>query len=73
MKTATIRDLRNEFARLSKWLEKGETVQIIKRGKPYARVVPEPQSKGFLGAGKGTAKIPDDFDEPLDLEWEAMK
>ena len=24
MKTATIRDLRNEFARLSKWLDKGE-------------------------------------------------
>ncbi len=73
MKTATIRDLRNEFARLSKWLEKGETVQIIKRGKPFARVVPEPKSKGFLGSGRGTAKMSPDFDEPLDLEWEAMK
>ena len=38
MKTATIRDLRNEFARLSKWLDKGESVQILKRGKPFARV-----------------------------------
>ena len=37
MKTATIRDLRNEFARLSKWLEKGESVQIIKRGKPFQK------------------------------------
>jgi len=27
MKTATIRDLRNDFARLSKWLDKGETIK----------------------------------------------
>ena len=73
MKTATIRDLRNEFARVSKWLEKGETVQIIKRGKPFARVVPEPKSKSFLGCMKGTVKMSADFDEPLNLEWEAMK
>jgi antitoxin (DNA-binding transcriptional repressor) of toxin-antitoxin stability system len=73
MKTATVRELRNDFARLSKWLEKGEAVQIIKRGKPFARVVPEPQSRGFLGCMEGTAMIPDDFDKPLDIEWEAMK
>jgi antitoxin (DNA-binding transcriptional repressor) of toxin-antitoxin stability system len=73
MKTATVRELRNDFGRLSKWLDGGETVCIVKRGKPFARVVPEPKAKSFLGAGKGTVKIPADFDEPLDLEWEAMK
>ena len=73
MKTATIRDLRNEFARLSKWLERGETVQLLKRGKPFARVVPEPKPKSFLGSGKGTATMSADFDEPLNLEWDAMK
>ena len=73
MKTATVRDLRNEFARVSKWLDAGETVQLLKRGKPYARVVPEPRTKSFLGSGKGTAKLAPDFDAPLDLEWEAMK
>jgi antitoxin (DNA-binding transcriptional repressor) of toxin-antitoxin stability system len=73
MKTATVRDLRNDFARLSKWLEKGETVQILKRGKPFARVVPEPRHGSFLGSGRGTAKVPDDIDEPLNIEWEAMK
>ena len=73
MKTATIRDLRNEFARVSKWLDAGETVQLLKRGKPFARVVPEPKSKSFLGCMAGTAKMSPDFDEPLDLEWEAMK
>ena len=73
MKTATVRDLRNDFGRLSKWLDAGETVQIVKRGKPFARVVPEPKSKSFLGSGRGTAKLSLDFDEPLNLEWEAMK
>lgn len=73
MKTATIRDLRNEFARVSKWIDQGETVQIIKRGKPFARVVPEPKSKSFLGSGRGTAKMLPGFDDPLELEWEAMK
>jgi len=73
MKTATIRDLRNQFARVSKWLEKGETVQILKRGRPFARVVPEPTSKGFLGCMRGTARMRADFDEPLNLDWEAMK
>jgi antitoxin (DNA-binding transcriptional repressor) of toxin-antitoxin stability system len=73
MKTATIRDLRNEFARLSKWIERGETVQLLKRGKPFARMVPEPKPKSFLGCMKGTAKLAPDFDEPLNLEWDAMK
>ncbi len=73
MKTATVRDLRNDFGRLSKWLDAGETVQIVKRGKPFARVVPEPKSRSFLGCGKGTAKLAPDVDAPLALEWEAMK
>jgi prevent-host-death family protein len=73
MKTATIRDLRNEFARVSKWLEDGQTVQITKRGKPFARVVPEPKAKKLLGCMVGTAKVPPDIDEPVNVEWEAMK
>jgi antitoxin (DNA-binding transcriptional repressor) of toxin-antitoxin stability system len=73
MKTATIRDLRNDFARLSKWLEKGETVPLLKRGKPFARVVPEPKSGIFLGCMAGTARVPADMDEPVGIEWEAMK
>lgn len=73
MKTATVRDLRNRFNQVSKWIEKGETVQITKRGKPFARVVPEDSPKPLLGCAKGLAKIPDDIDEPLDIEWEAMR
>lgn len=36
MKTATVRDLRNNFSRLEGWLAEGETVEIRKRGLPVA-------------------------------------
>jgi antitoxin (DNA-binding transcriptional repressor) of toxin-antitoxin stability system len=73
MKTATVRDLRNNFGRLSKWLENGETVQLLKRGRPFAKVVPQTNSGSFLGCMAGTAAVPDDIDEPTGVEWEAMK
>jgi antitoxin (DNA-binding transcriptional repressor) of toxin-antitoxin stability system len=38
MKTASVRELRNDFARVSHWLEAGEQVEITKRGRPYARL-----------------------------------
>ncbi|MDL5053178.1 hypothetical protein QQ056_06415 [Oscillatoria laete-virens NRMC-F 0139] len=42
MKTATVADLRNHFSRISKWIEAGETIQINKRGKQFARLIPGP-------------------------------
>jgi len=36
MKTATVRDLRNNFAKLEAWLNNGEEVCIEKRGEPVA-------------------------------------
>jgi antitoxin (DNA-binding transcriptional repressor) of toxin-antitoxin stability system len=41
MKTATVADLRNNFRRISAWIEHGETVQIIKRGRAFARLTAE--------------------------------
>ena len=73
MKTATVRDLRNEFRRISKWLEAGETVQVLKRGTPFARVVPEPPAKTFVGACPSPFPLPSDLDEPVGVAWEAEK
>lgn len=73
MKTATVRELRNDFGRLAKWLEAGETIQILKRGKPFARVLPEPKPKSFVGACPSPFPLPPDIDDPVDVEWEAMK
>jgi len=36
MKTATIRDLRYDFAKLEAWLRNGEEIQITKHNKPVA-------------------------------------
>jgi antitoxin (DNA-binding transcriptional repressor) of toxin-antitoxin stability system len=35
-----VADLRNQFRRISAWIEDGETVEIVKRGKAFARLVP---------------------------------
>jgi antitoxin (DNA-binding transcriptional repressor) of toxin-antitoxin stability system len=40
MNTATTADLRNHFRRVSSWLDNGEAVEILKRGKPYATLMP---------------------------------
>lgn len=73
MKRATVRELRNDFGRLSKWVEAGETVQILKRGRPFARVVPEPRARSFFGAGAGVVKLPRDIDDPIVIAWEACE
>ena len=40
MKSATVADLRNQFATVSKWIHDGETVVITKRGRPFATLAP---------------------------------
>lgn len=42
MKTATVADLRNHFRLISSWLEHGETVRIIKRGRAFAQLTAIP-------------------------------
>ena len=73
MKRATVRDLRNDFGRVSKWVQAGETVQILKRGKPFARVVPEPRVQSFFGAGAGAVRLPPDIDDSIAVVWEASE
>jgi antitoxin (DNA-binding transcriptional repressor) of toxin-antitoxin stability system len=40
MKTATVRDLRNNFSRVSRWLAAGEQVAITKRGVSVGTILP---------------------------------
>jgi antitoxin (DNA-binding transcriptional repressor) of toxin-antitoxin stability system len=44
MKTATVADLRNHFRRVSAWIENGEAVEILKRGRAFARLMPVVES-----------------------------
>ncbi len=41
MRTATVRELRNQYRSVLGWVEAGEEVAISKRGKIIARLVPE--------------------------------
>jgi len=50
MRTASVADLRNHFPKVVAWLEQGEEVEILRRGKPVACLVPP--------RGKQTAKVP---------------
>ena len=54
MKTATIRDLRNAFPTVARWIEEGESVQITRSGKPFARLEP-------IGADSATPLVMPDF------------
>jgi len=40
MKTATVRDLRNHFADVAKWIEDGEKVAITRNGAVFATLAP---------------------------------
>lgn len=73
MKTATVRELRNDFGRLSKWLSKGETIEILKRGRPVADLVPRMTGKPkvLLGATPSQHPVPDDIDKPPPVVWDA--
>lgn len=40
-KTATVADLRNNFRRVSSWIEHGQIVSITRRGRLFAELVPK--------------------------------
>jgi prevent-host-death family protein len=47
MKTATVADLRNHFAAVSRWIHEGEPVAITKRGFQFATLVPARERKAL--------------------------
>lgn len=49
MKKATVRDLRYDFPKIERALRSGEEIQITKRSRVIARLVPE----------RGSAELPD--------------
>lgn len=45
MKTATVRDLRNNFASVAKWIEHGEQITITRNGESFATLSPATPEK----------------------------
>lgn len=59
MKTATVRDLRNQYRQVLAWVEAGEDVVISRRGKPIARLIPERPKPRIVDWSKSPAlKLP---------------
>jgi antitoxin (DNA-binding transcriptional repressor) of toxin-antitoxin stability system len=48
MKRATVADLRNNFHRISAYIANGETVEITKRGRPFAQLSPPPRKRKLV-------------------------
>lgn len=40
MNKVTTAELRNQFRRVSAWIDNGDSVEILKHGKPYSTLVP---------------------------------
>jgi prevent-host-death family protein len=56
MKTTTVRELRNNYSKVLRWVSAGEEVQVTRRGKVVAMVVPpHPVSSGKLDWMESTA------------------
>lgn len=45
MKSTTVRELRNNYSKVLKWVAKGEEVEVTRRGKVVAKVVPAEAAK----------------------------
>ena len=61
MKTATVRELRNNFSRIAEWLRDGEQVVITMRKKVIGRIVPEPIANRTLRMPDFAARIAKEY------------
>ncbi len=61
-RTATVRDLRNRFADVAKWIEDGEEVTITRHGEAFATLAParpgKPRKPDWAGRFKLRPPIP---------------
>ena len=64
MKTATVRDLRNHFSRIAKWLRNGNEVLITMRGKAIGRIVPESALESRIAMPDFAARIANEYPHP---------
>lgn len=55
MKTTTVRDLRNDYAKLLRRVEIGEEISISRRGKIVAKLVPVHPAAGKVDWSKSAA------------------
>jgi antitoxin (DNA-binding transcriptional repressor) of toxin-antitoxin stability system len=64
MKSATVRDLRNNFSKIAKWLKDGEQVVITMRKKVIGRIIPESASHRASKMPDFAARIRSEYPHP---------
>ena len=58
MKTATIRQVRNDFGTVLRWVAEGEEVTVLNRTRPVARILPpRPQVQATVRMPDFTARV----------------
>jgi antitoxin (DNA-binding transcriptional repressor) of toxin-antitoxin stability system len=74
MKTATVRELRNEYSKLLRWIEAGEEIAISRRGRIIARLVPEqrPPARKVDWSASAAVRRNREGDRRLDAEQAAL-
>src|SRR6516225_11955176 len=70
MKTASVRQLRNNFSQIARWLKDGEQVVITMRKKVIARMIPEPSAERTLRMPDFAARIREEYPHPRISEEE---
>jgi antitoxin (DNA-binding transcriptional repressor) of toxin-antitoxin stability system len=78
MKTATVRDLRNRFASVAKWIEEGELVAITRHGATFATLSPtSPKKSRVVNWSKRLAEKPavgrKSTKRETDAFWKALR
>ena len=78
MKTATVRDLRNHFAGVAKWIEEGELVVITRHGSTFATLSPSvPKKSGGVNWARRLAEKPavgrKSTKSETDAFWKALR
>jgi antitoxin (DNA-binding transcriptional repressor) of toxin-antitoxin stability system len=71
MKIATVRQLRNNFSQIARWLKDGEQVVITMRKKVIARMTPEPSEDRTLRMPDFAARIQQEYPHPQISEAES--
>lgn len=65
-KSYTVHETKNRLSELLKRVQKGESVTIVNRREPVAKLVAIESKKRELGFFSGQIMIADDFDAPLE-------
>lgn len=76
MESVNVHEAKTHFSKLLEQVQNGEEIVIAKAGRPIARLIAyKPAARGVAapGAMAGEIWIAEDFDLPLDDQFECLK